>query len=224
MGITRFAQENGIPDGEVPAITASLLKIVNDADPPPGRSASAHNFVRRSAAGALAAMGNLGPDDAVLKAFEAVLLDPNTRPTMRCDMMQFLGELRYPPGTKVDVQRLANLIGHQMVDVCRQEIDRAAAESRDPSRRVLMYAVYSSGVGVRACRTAANDRGGEAYKFVSGLQSKISSLYRLLEDAQKAPDDQLAEIVSTEITDIHDKLQAAPVAAGPLAAAGAPQE
>ncbi len=225
VGITRIAQDRAIPPEDVASLTTSLLTIVNNADPPPGRSGWAHNFLRRSAAGALAMIGTVGPDNAVPKAFEAILMDPNTRPPMRCEMMQFLGDLNYPPDAKDELKRLANLIGHQTVEICRQELDRATTEARDPSRRMLMYAVYSGKEGLRGMYTAAaSDRGSEAYGFIAGVGSKINSLYRMLDDTEKTPDNELDEKVSTEIDVIRGELLAKPAAPTPLVAAGPPQE
>jgi len=221
VGLTRFAQEKAIPPKDIPEITAGLLKIVSDTNPPAGRSASAHNFVRRSAAGALAALGNVGPNQSVLKAFEAALMEPNARTSFRCEMMQAIGGLNFPPESKGDLTRVANLIGHQTVDICRQELDRAKAENRPPSRRVLLYALYSGGVGTNGLnKLAATDRSGEAYGFVSGLRNKAMALYRTLDNADTTPDAELAAKAETEIQAIQDGLREKPTAAAPLAARG----
>jgi hypothetical protein len=224
VGIRRFAQEKGIPPQDVPKLTAQLLTMVNETNPPPGRSASAHNFIRRGAAGVLAALGNLGPDNAVLKAFESIVLDPNTRLTMRCEVMQCMGDLKYSPQAQDQLQHVANLIGHQTIEVCRQELERAEAEDRDPSRRILMYALYSAGVGMRGVYdAAAANRSGEAYAFISKVRGKLSDGFRQLDDTTKTPDEQIAASLETLLDEIQGTLLAKPAVPEPLAAAGPAQ-
>ena len=217
IGITRFAEENAIPPSVAPQISASLLKLVNDADPPPGRSASAHNFMRRGAARALAAMGSPGPGNEVVKAFDAIAADPNARITLRCEMSQFLGDLKIPPESKVDLKGLANTIGHQTVEICEQELNRATEAKQPPSRRILMYALDSANAGLTGLARSA-ERDPEASKFISGIRSKTNSLYRTLDNTDQTPDDKLAEVVAPEIDTIQGMLLAKPapmVAVGP---------
>ncbi len=201
VGITRFAQEKAIPPDKIPKITETLLELVTNADPPAGRSGSAHLFIRRGAARALAAMGSPGPDNGVLKAFAEIVADPKSRLTFRCELAQFIGELNIPPDTKFDLRSLANDIGLQTVEICEQELERASAEKRPPSRRILMYAVDSGYAGLVGLARAA-EKNQETFKFITGVRNKTYSLYKILDNVDGTPDDQIAEKVTPEIEGI----------------------
>jgi hypothetical protein len=221
IGITRFAQERAIPQDKVPKVTEILLELLNNADAPAGTSGSAHNFIRRGAARALAAMGSPGPDNGVLKAFETIVADPNSRLTLRCEIAQFIGELNIPTDTKFDLKSLANDIGLQTVEICEQELERASSEKRPPSRRILMYALDSGYTGLGGLARAA-EKNPETSKFISGVRNKTSStsaLYKILDNVESTPDDQIAEKVTPEIEGIKGLLDARTAAAPVVAAA-----
>ncbi len=227
IGITRFAQEKAIPQDKLPKVTETLLKILTNADAPPGTSGSAHNFIRRGAARALAAIGSPGPDNGVLKAFKTIVADPNSRLTLRCEIAQFIGELIIPTDTKFDLKSLANDVGLQTVAICAQELERASAEKRPPSRRILMYAVDSGYTGLGGLARAA-EKNPETHKFIMGIRNKTSALYKILDNVEGTPDDQIAEKVTPEIEGIKGLLVArtapAPVvAAAPQAPESQPQ-
>lgn len=215
VGITRFAEEKAIPPAKLPAVSEALLKLVNETDAPAGRSASAHNFMRRSAAKALAAIGSPGPDNRVLNAFEAIAADPKGRLTLRCEMAQYIGALNIPPEAKVDSKALANIIGHQVVEICQQELDRAVEEKREPSRRVLMYALYSGGVGLSGISRSA-DKSVETTKFIKDVRDAVTSLYKLLDDPAKKSTE-IADAVTQTIASLNSVLLAKPTPAALVA-------
>ncbi len=219
IGITRFARENGLPPRAIPAITEALLKIVNQADPPAGRSASANNFIRRGAARALAAIGSPGPKNEVLNAFADIAADAHARITLRCEMSQFIGELKIPPNSGADLKGLANTIGHQTVEICQQELDRATAAKEPPSRRILMYALDSGYLGLSGLARSA-ETNAEAAKFIGDVKNKTYSLYKMLDNTEQTPDEQIAEKVGPEIDSIEGLLLAKPAAAAPMVAVG----
>ena len=54
------------------------------------------------------------------------IADSQARPTLRCDVATFLGQIKFPAGSKTDYQALANLVGHQVVELAKQELDAHA--------------------------------------------------------------------------------------------------
>jgi hypothetical protein len=206
IGLARFAEENGIPKERTAEVTEKLLALVNEKDSPPGRSASAHNYLRRGAAKVLAALGSPGPDNSVLLAFEAIAADPTARPLMRCEMARFIGELKVSPDSKVDLQRVANILGHQTVEVCNQELDRAELSKRPASRRLIMYALDSSSVALQKLSLAA-ERGTPAREFIYPLKNKLDSLYGTIGDPDETHDDNVDTVVAAQIVEIKGLLQ-----------------
>jgi hypothetical protein len=205
VGLKRFAQERAIPPAEAPKLQEALLKLVNQQDAPPGRTASAHSFLRRSAAEVLAAMGDPGPDNRVLKALAGIAADPNARLSLRCSMARQIGELKFPPDAKVDLQQVASALGRQTVENCRQELTRADAEDREPSRRLLMYSLDATLAGLLGLSNSAQ---GGAKDYIVKLRGKVYNMYRVLDDEEKTPDADLAAAVTTELTGIEEVLLA----------------
>ncbi len=223
IGITRLAEEKALPPNRVATISSALVKLLLDADPPAGQSASAHNFMRRSAARALAAMGNPGPNNEVVTALRSIMLDPNSKITLRCEMAQLFYLLNIPPEAKVDYQDLANLIGHQTIEICEQELTRAEEENREPSRRIVMYALRSADMGLSGLSRSA-EKNEEASKFIAKIRSKVSQLHGQLDDVTKTPDNKIAEIVVPEMDTIRDMLNPKPEVAVPPPATPATTE
>lgn len=201
IGLERFAISGGIPAADKPAITKSMLALLKQETPPAGRTAEGHTWMRRSAAQILAGLGSPGADDAVVKQFEAIIADSQARPTLRCDVATFLGQLKFPAGSKTDYQALANLVGHQVVDLGKQELDAHTAGNRTLKeeedlrlRRQLTYILYSAlaalqGDDARSGLYAAA-AGGDKQEFVGNLRTKIKSAYAALESADSlAPGD-----------------------------------
>lgn len=202
VGLARFAEDGGIPKDRTAQVSETLLALVNEKNPQAGRNASTHNFLRRSAARALAAMRSTGPGNSVVKAFEDIAADSKARPTLRCEIARYIGALTYPPEAKVDLQRLANILGHQTVEICRQELDRSK-DKGDASRRLVLYVLDSSNEGLQKLSNSAD---GDAKKFIYDLKKKVETLFQDLDNTEKTPDGDVASLVQTEITNIEGTL------------------
>jgi hypothetical protein len=216
VGITRFAEEKAIPADKMATVSKELLKLLNETDAPAGRSASAQNFLRRSAGKALAAIGSPGPNNIVLKSFEAIAADPQAKLTLRCEMTQFINALTFPPEAKIDSKALANVIGHQVVETCQQELDRAVEEKRDPSRRVLLYVLASAYEGLKAPGRLA-DKNADAMSFIKKVRDPVTSLIKQLDDPEKKSTE-IAPAVEQPLTQLNSVLDAKPAPAAPLVA------
>jgi hypothetical protein len=202
IGLARFADEGGIPKDQMAQVTQHLLELVEQRDPPAGRSASAHNFLRRGAACALAAMHSTGPNDSVVKAFEKIAADPKARPTLRCEMARFLGELNYPAGTKVDMKQLANILGHQTVEICQRQLDLGRDKDQGATtRRMAMYVVEACTDGLQKLSSSS-----DGDKFIYELKQKLDRMHRELDDTEKTKDEAVADLVQTQIGEIKSML------------------
>ena len=215
VGLDRYAAAGAVPADKTADLTKTLLELLTQQEPPAGRSAAAHAYLRRDAAQVLASLGSPGPGDSVVKAFEAIVSDPHARTTLRCEITQFLGQLKYPPNSKVDFQQLANLIGHQTVEICQQELEAALAAKRPASRRLIMYSLYSSGLGLNGLKAAAPE-GAPARDFLDKLRGQLGAVYKLTDDysvAEENPDALDADFAQTlgdKIKNLHDLLLAKP--------------
>jgi hypothetical protein len=213
IGLARFAEEKAIPKEQAAELSQTLLKLVEQENPPPGRNASTHNFMRRSAARALAAMKSAGPNNRVLATFEAIAADPKLRPSFRCEFSRFIGELEFPQGAKVDYPRLASVLGHQAVEVCRQELDRAKAAGQGgevPSRRLFLYALDCSSEGLQKLAAASAGDKAPGDPTVAEVKRKIDALLREVDDTEKTPDSGLADAVEKGLAEIESVLPPKP--------------
>lgn len=202
-GLERYAAAGAIPEKQAVTLSQLCLKLLQQAEPPAGRSASGHIWMRRSAAQILARFGSPGPNDVVLNAMAEIAADPTARPTFRCEMAHCIGQLKIPSGTKVDLRALANALGHQAVEICRQEIDQAIADKRPPSRRLLMYSVVSAREGVERLQSAA--AGTENSKFIAETNAKLKAMFQELDDLD-LQDDSVADTLSPKIDELQNLL------------------
>ena len=204
IGIERDAAARAIPKDAVPELTKTLLDLVNQKEPPAGRDAAAHQYLSRSAAQVLAAMGSPGPDYSVAKTFESLAADPKLRPTFRCEMAQFIGQLKYPKAAEAEVQRLATCIARQTLSICRQELDNAKAGNRAPSRQLLIYALARALDGLAGLQPSVKDT--PTYKYIVAVTGKLKPIISEIE-GKEVLDDITATAVSGKITDVEGILQ-----------------
>jgi hypothetical protein len=156
------------------------------------------------------------PDPAVIDALASVVRDPKARPAMRCDMVQALGQLKYPPGGKTDVKGLANSVGHETLDLCKAELETAESAKRDPSRRLMSYVLASSMLGLEG----RDGRGGllagasaDNQKFIDDLRAQVKAL-------QTSVDGGEVKLTADMLTDLEGALE--PLPGGAPAAPAAP--
>ncbi len=212
IGLDRFAAAGAVPADKKSLLTKTMLELVNQHDPPPGRTQGGHDWIRRSAAQVLASLGSPGPDNSVVKALEAITEDPQAGLALRCDAAQFIGQLKYPAGSKTNLQELANALGHQAVGICKQEIEDAKSDNPATARRVMIYALYSTLAGLEGSDrkggllAAATD--AKQKEFIENVRSKTSSLYVTVDGAELSDD---------TLDDVQAKLSALEGTLAPLA-------
>ncbi|HEX3725147.1 MAG TPA: hypothetical protein VHV08_02850, partial [Pirellulales bacterium] len=231
VGLERYAAAGAIPQSKIADVTKTMVELVKQQEPPSDRDLAAHNWMRRSAGQILASLGNPGPDNSVVSALTSVIIDPKTRPSVRCDMVQCLGQLRYPPGAKVDFQSLANSVGHETLEICKHELESAKAAHRAPSRRLLSFVLGSALLGLEG----SDGKGGllaaaaatpDNQKFIETLRGKVKTLSTSLEDSELpegSPDFEVLKDLESALVPVPaakaEKQAAVPAAAGPEAAA-----
>ena len=182
LGLDRFAAAGSIPAAEKDKLAKLLLDLVKQKDPPANRSVDGHNWMRRQAAAVLVKIYGSAPSSEVVSAIAAMAADPTARLTMRCEMAQLIGQFKLTSASKVDVQSLANTLGHQAVEICSAEIESAQAAKRDLSVRRIMYTLYSVREGLAGLQAAAAETPHK--KFVADLYAKVKSMHAELDDPE----------------------------------------
>jgi hypothetical protein len=226
VGLERWASLGAIPADKQAALSGAMLALVNQQTPPPGRTAEAQDWMRRQAAQVLAALGSPGPKNEVLAAYETILAASGTRNSLRCEVAKCLGRLKYPEGLQADFPALANLIGHQTVEICQRELDR---DQQRPRRALFTYALRSALLGLEG----SSGRGGlkaaasgtDAQQLVDAVRAPIDTAYQSAVN-EETPDPDVKKAVETMIDELAALLpeKAAPksdnVAAGDAPPAG----
>ncbi len=216
-GIERFAAAGTIPAANKADVAKVMLALVKQNDPPAGHSPDGHYWMRRQAAGILAKIGGATPSPEVVNAIATIAADPTARPAMRCEMAQLIGQFKLTGAAKVDVGALANSLGHQAVELCTAELDKAEQEKRDPQLRSIMYALYSVREALAGLQAAAADTPHK--KQVADLYSKVKTLHAELDDPELSTNS-MASDVAKKIKELQDMLAPkAPVATQEVAAA-----
>jgi hypothetical protein len=217
--LERFAATNSIPANKKDAVAKFMLDLVNQSTPPGTRTASGQDWMRRLAGQILVKLGPPAPNDAVLKAFQAIAADPKARPTLRCEMLQLMGQLKYPPASKADLKAVANSIGYDAIEICNQEIEQAKAANRNPSIRLIMYSLYCAREGLSGLQSSAAETPHK--KAVAEAFNKVKSIHAELDDPDLV-EDKLATEVSQKLKDLQAVL-GPPSAAKEEVATTAPQ-
>jgi hypothetical protein len=206
IGIERYATAKAIAPAKATEVSKVMFDLVKQSDPPADRDPAVHAWIRRAAAQVLVSLGTLGPDNNVIQALTGILMSPQARPTVRCEVAQLLGQLKYPVNAKVDYQSLANYVGHETLELCKREIDSAKADNRPASRRMLAYVLSSASLGLegndgKGGLWAAAAAAPDSQKFIDTLRAKVKSLAASLDDSDSDPDPlpatALAELQST---------------------------
>lgn len=222
VGLARVAEDGQIPTDQAAEVARAMYALLTQEDPPPYRDAAVHDYLRRSAAQVLARMGNPGQDNAVAKAFEAMLTDPQASVVTRCEMVRYLGMLKYPAAAQADIERLAKLLGRQAAEICDAEVG-GKDNKKVASRQTIMYALDSSESGLAGLYSSA-ESGSDVRTLIRELRDVIRPLLRTLSDLDETKESQVATIVGPEIDKLKQLLAergvAKGVGGGPLVAAG----
>jgi hypothetical protein len=199
VGVERFAATNSIPANKKDAVSKFMLDLVNQSTPPGTRTASGHDWMRRLAGQILVKLGSPASNDAALKAFQAIAADVKVRPTLRCEMLQLTGQLKYAPASKADLKAVANSIGYDAISICNQEIEQAKSANRNPSIRLIMYALYNAREGLNALQASAAETPHK--KAVADAFNKVKSIHAELDDPDLV-EERLATEVGQKLKDL----------------------
>ena len=104
------------------------------------------------------------------------------------------------------------------MEICDQELLRAEEEKREPSRRIVMYALRTADAGLSGLGRSA-EKVPESASFISKLRNKITQLHNQLDDVTKVPDAGIQGALEPELEAIRGLLKPkpAPVPAAPAA-------
>jgi hypothetical protein len=184
----------------------TMLTLIGQQQPPEGRTAGGHAWIRASAARVLGSLGYVGKDYAVPKALVKVVMDETALPSLRFAAVESLGQLNYPADAKVDIKPYVREIGKLAVESIKKQLaDRESrAENRTAvaddltTRRKLKSIVHSVNIAL------VGEGGRSGLLKLAGSQDKSG---KPLTDALRSIDTSLDKDAVDEIPDQVTKLE-----------------
>jgi hypothetical protein len=175
-------------------ITNTMHEIVTQKEPPGGRSADGHAWMRRGAAQVLATFGEVGEKNKVLAALTDIITDAEAPLSLRCGVAQDLGELKYTPAANVDLATLAGQVGKLADDIGKRELNWAKEKwanekMKDLSKRRLKAYLTSlnlaiSGPPKKNGGLVAASASTPHKAAVAAVQTKLHDLLKLVDDEE----------------------------------------
>jgi hypothetical protein len=116
-------------------ITDAMIRLINEKEPPEGRSPGGHDWLRRRAVEILGHLGSPGQNNSVLTTLDGVLADNKATVGLRCSAAEAFGRLRFPANAKIAVPDLAKKLATVAAFACQKELQRVeeqeAREAKD---------------------------------------------------------------------------------------------
>src|SRR5690606_23470268 len=108
IGMHRHVQyRTDLPADQLGAIAKEMYDLLQTQEPPAGRTAEGHDWMRRRAIDLLTTIGEPGADGEVAQALAKVIEDQNESLTMRYHAADAIGRLKYNGAPQIDVKKLA---------------------------------------------------------------------------------------------------------------------
>lgn len=144
VGIDRHAKSGSVADNQLRGeVQTAMLALLQEAQAPEGRSEGAHLWLRRSAAGILGGMKDLGNNDIVLTTLLGVVNDKESPLALRCAAAAALA----PMELDGNVQPVGQAVGSLAVDAATYETQNFETQNRAYLRDYLACVEAAIGAG-----------------------------------------------------------------------------
>jgi len=193
-------------------LMTTMLALIGQQQPPEGRTAGGHAWIRASAARVLGSLGYVGKDYAVPKALGKVVMDETALPSVRFAAVESLGQLNYPADAKLDIKPYVREIGKLAVESIRKHLaDRESrAENRTAvaddltTRRKLKSIVHSVNIAL------VGEGGRSGLLKLAGSQDKSGKpLTDVLRSIDTSLDKDAVDEIPDHVTKLEEVLQTA---------------
>ena len=118
------------------AIVRELLALARQTDPPEGRSASGHEWLRRRAIEGLTHVASVKPDADIAAAMEELLKDEREPLAIRCAAATAIGQLAYQGPVKPNPKPTADELGYVALLACHKELTRVENMNKQEVERL----------------------------------------------------------------------------------------
>jgi hypothetical protein len=126
------------PQNQIPVEGKDIIRglatgLIQQQDPPPGRSPQGHTWLQRRGIDVLAMLGT-DPDAQILSAIEAFAADDNSPMSLRLTAARSLANFKYDAQTTIAAIPAAYTLGSLAARACRNEITRVDDAKRKKNR------------------------------------------------------------------------------------------
>jgi len=128
-----------IPAAQRTAVIKALVELASQKEPPEGRTAEGHLWMRRRAIEALGYSNWSKAEPTVVEALNAFLTDKDEPLDLRATAAAAIGRSNFVAPTKMEVATTAKELGHLAVVSCMSELDRVTKlKEQEEERKKLM--------------------------------------------------------------------------------------
>jgi hypothetical protein len=187
-GLVRHAQLGGARD---PSVITAMLKLVNAATPPEGRTADGHAWIRSLAAEVLGELRWPGNNGEVVKALAKMVAESNSPFIARHAAARALGRLNYQGVAGLNLSEFARVLALLAVDACKAERGQFNRRRLKDHLTAVWFGLTSrewgsdtTVAGIAGLATAPPHQA-----FVADVRQKLESLLKLFDDVKAKLDD-----------------------------------
>lgn len=140
LGILRFVRLGTapVPGPTQTKLTSLMLGMLQETDPPAGRSPAAHAWFQRRALDMLAALKEPGANGSTAAEVAAIVGDESKSLPLRAAAAEALGKFSYTGTKTIDGKEAARKLGRLALDICQDELTRVEEQARLEKLRELL--------------------------------------------------------------------------------------
>lgn len=181
IGLARHLEWNNyrtstpMPEAGRKAILGDLTALAEAKQPPEGRTAEVHSWMRRRAIEGLTSAALIKPDPAIAATAEKLVKDESDSLPVRLAGATALGRISLQAPVKIDAVALAKDLGYLAMVACDAEITRAEAYRKTSAEHEARLAgTYSSEIDYSGATGPGGSgygtgMGGEGYGGIGGV-------------------------------------------------------
>lgn len=202
IGILRHVT-SGIADEEAKRpLTAAMLKLAADADPPTGAASPGREWIAAQAVEALGYLGSVGQNNAVFNVMLKTLADNKLSLSTRSIAARSLGRLNYASAAGLNAGDAATTLGQFLLDACNDVSQRAATTTKPALLRnwirlplgdaLTALTGTDDGTGKGGIKSLLRDDAQRA--SLDKLQKPVETLAAFLDDSKREKEDLLPQV------------------------------
>jgi hypothetical protein len=188
-----------------------MVGLLRQQQPPEGRTAGGHAWIRANAAKVLGALGVPGKDNAVARVMNSIVIDETAAPSVRYAAVEALGQLNYSADAKLPPQPYVREIGKLVLGTINKELADRASRAENPmavaddlmTRRKLKAVIHSVNIAL------GGDNGRPGLAKMAGQDKNMKALTDALRAIELSVDKDAVDDIPQQVAKLEEVLQTA---------------